>query len=217
MIKILRKLFLIDFIVSLFQSTKAAHLRFAGFLNVFAYMWFVIMVALSVSLFNSIKSESDTYTYLYGGIGIGTCIGFFFFYRYISRILKSYSQEGDAARFSYLRFINPVAPAIYISTTLLIVFTIVNMIMALIYLVGALLFLLGVVISFGLFLLDKDYKYDNFVHVPKAYFETQNYFFDHYISVEFFIIFFILIYFVIPFGTCLLILIKHSGKRETTV
>jgi hypothetical protein len=217
MIKILRKLFLIDFIISLFKPTKAPHLRFASFLNVFSYMWFVIMAAFCVSLYNSIQQVPESSTYLYGGICIGICFGFFFFYRYISKILKGYSQEDDAARFGYLKFINPVAPAIYISTIALIAFLIVNMIMALVYVVGALLFLLGVVISLGIFLLDKDYKYDNFVHVPKAYFETQDYFFDHYISVEFFIIFFVLIYFVIPFVTCLLILVKHSGKRETSV
>jgi hypothetical protein len=215
MIKILRKLLLIDFVISLIKPTKAPHLRFAGFLTVFSYMWFAVMIALCISVYNSIGTSPNVYTFLYAGMGIGTCFGFFFFYRYISKILKSYSHEDDATRFHYLRFINPVAPAIYISTVLLIAFIIVNIIMAIIYFVGALFYLLGIVITFGLLLLDKDYKYNNFVSLPKAYFESQDYFFEHYISPEIFIIFFILIYFVIPFGTSLLILIKHSEKKST--
>jgi hypothetical protein len=203
MIKILRKLFI-----------KAPHLRFAGFLNIYSFMWSMIMIMLCVAMFNATKSTFDFYNYLYKGIGIGTCLGFFFFYRYTSKILKSYSQEGDADRFLYLKFINPVAPIIYISTVLLIVFIIANMIMGVIYMVGSLLYILGIALSLGLVLLDNTYKHSDFVSGPEKFFDAENYFFEHYISIEFFFIFFILIYFVIPFGTCLLILFKHSEERE---
>lgn len=209
----LRKLFFIDFFTSFVNADKPPHLRFAVFLNVFSYMWLVLGVGSCIALFNIIVEQKEIGNIISSLIGAAISVGFFFFYRHTSKILKTYSKE-EASSFRYLRFINPVAPVIYVSTAFLLVIGMLNIVMAFLFLLGLLLYVLGIIVTLGLLLLDDSYKLSGFTSVPDDFFRAEKYFLNHIISPELLIIFLLFIYFIIPVGTSLFILIKHYSSAK---
>ena len=211
MIKFLRKILLIDFVLSMVQSKQDPHTRFAGFLEVFSFLWMIWGILLLGSAFsNKTRSEGDWSMLV---LWVIACAGFFFFYRYTGKILKSYSQE-QASRFSYLRYINPIAPVIYFTTAFLVALGILNMVMLVFLVVGTLFFLIGILITFGALMLDDNYKLDNFIGLPNAFFKAEEYFLEHIIGPEILITFLILLYFIIPVSASSMILWQHHTKKE---
>jgi hypothetical protein len=213
MAKFLRKILLIDFIVSIFGSKQAPHLRFAGFLTVFSYMWLTLVAVIGIGLINTIINGGVGIFILQGLSSAALCFLFFFLYRYTSKIIKSYTEE-EIANNSFLKFLNPLAPIIYTTTTLLIILTILNIIMLAFMIIGTLIFFIGIIITFGLLLLNDDYKMDNFISIPKTFFRTEEHFLDNVISLEVIFIFLIIIYFLIPVTTSLVIILKHRKKSS---
>lgn len=213
MVKILRKIFLIDFVLALVKSKQNPHLRFARFLEVFSFLWLLWAGLLLISAFREEAKDTLDWSYRIGWIASG--IGFFFFYKHISKILKSYSEE-DALKFRYLRYLNPVAPVIYFTTAFMVVIIILNFIMLILMAIGTLLFFIGILVTFGILLFDKDYELKDFIAFPKAFFEAEDYFLRHYMSPEAIIIFLIMIYFVIPISASMLILWQHYKIKKGT-
>ncbi len=211
MLKFLRKIFLIDFVLSILKSKQLPHLRFAGFLTIFSYMWLVLLAAICLSLFNAVTHKTDPH-WPSAISFIMVCLGFFFLYKHTAKILKAYTEE-EFNSFGYLRYINPVAPVIYFTTSFLIIITILNMIMLVILAVGTLIFFILILVTFGLLLMDDDFKLDNFIYLPRQFFRFEEYFLENIISPKAFIIFFIFIYFLIPFFTSALVLIQHYRKH----
>ncbi len=202
MVKFLRKIFLIDFVLTMIKSKQNPHLRFAGFLQVFSFLWLILAVLLLINAFNGeIQSLA----------GVACCTGFFFFYRYVSKILKTYTEE-EAAKFGYLRYLNPVAPVIYITTLVLIFLLILNAIMLFFMIMGTLLFFLIILVTFGLVLLDKTFRLNNFISVPRDFFRAEDYFLHHIVGPEIIIGFLLLIYFLVPISASVMILLQHYSE-----
>jgi hypothetical protein len=213
MIKFLRKIFLVDFVLSLIRSKQNPHLRFARFLEVFALLWLLWALLLLVTGFK--QDTTEVLNWYYRICWIGSGIGFFFFYRHVSKILKSYSEE-DAAKFRYLRFLNPVAPVIYFTTVFMVVIIILNMIMLLFWALGLMLFFIGIIVTFGMLLFDDSYRLKDFIGVPQAFFEAEDYFLRNYMSLEVIMVFLIIIYFVIPISTSGMILWQHYKMNRNS-
>ncbi len=213
MLKLLRKLLLIDFVLNLIRSKQNPHVRFSGFLQVFAFLWLALGILLILSGFSADSRSVNEWMVLAGWIVC--CGGFFFLYRHTSKILKGYTEE-EATQFAYLRYLNPVAPVIYFTTFFLVVLGVLNVLMLFLMIMGTLLFFLGILVTFGLLLMDKTYKLDNFISLPKAFFNAEEYFLEHIISPWVIILFLVLIYFVIPVGASSSILWQHSKRNKNT-
>jgi len=140
-------------------------------------------------------------------------IAFFFFYRHTSRILKEYSVE-QAESFTFLKYVNPVAPIIYITTILLAIAIILNIVMGVFFVIGLLLYVLGIIVTIGLVLLKDSYKLETFVSIPKKFFKAEDYLFNNIVGPEYIIAYLVLVYFVVPIGSSVFIIINHYSKKE---
>lgn len=212
-LRFFRKILLIDFVLNIIKSKQLPHLRFAGFLTIFSYMWIMMLAAICLGLFNSLSSKTDPHWVPSLSFGV-ICLGFFLLYKHTSKILKSYTEE-QVNSFGYLKYINPIAPVIYFTTTFLVFITILNMIMLFILILGSLLFVVLIICTLGLLLLSDNFKLDNFIFIPKQFFKTEEYFLENIVGPGAIIIFLFFIYFLIPFGTSLVVLIQHY--RSNTI
>jgi hypothetical protein len=212
-LRFLRKVLLIDFVLNIIKSKQLPHLRFAGFLTIFSYMWAIMLLMIFFGLFNALSKKTDPHWIPSLSFAV-VCLGFFLLYKHTSKILKSYTEE-QVNGFGYLKYINPVAPVIYFTTTFLIIITILNIIMLVVLILGSLLFVILVIVTLGLLLLSDNFKLDNFIYIPKKFFSIEEYFLENVASPAAIIIFLIFIYFLIPFFTSMIVLIQHY--RSNTI
>ncbi len=211
MVKILRRVLLIDLIWSMVRPKQDPHLRFAGFLDVFAFLWLAWSALFILKAFTSDDRPQEQWTLLLLAIFAG--IAFFFFYRYTCKVLRN-TKEEEIAEYRYLRYLNPVAPVVYFITVLLLVWVVINFIMLFLLAMGFVIFFLGILITFGLMLTDKTYKLDNFIAFPRAFFRAEEYFMTEVLNPQIIIAFLVLIYFVIPAGASFMILKQHFSRRS---
>lgn len=210
--KLVQKLNPINYLKSFFTSEKPPHHRFAGFLTVFSFMWLAIGILFSLNLIEKINHNESAASIGGSAAAMGFPLLFFFLYRYASRVLKQYDTLA-AEKFQFLKYINPVAPMVYISTILIIVLIILNLIMLALFAAGFMIWLILVLITFGLITKSDSFSIDYFIGLPQAFFKLENSI-SHYISPTFLIIYLFLIYFIIPFSVTGIILWKHQTSKR---
>ncbi len=195
---------------SLLPSDKPHHVKFANFLLVFSYMWLFLAVSSAVSYISSIVNKEIRNEFI-PILVLG--LVFFFFYRYTSKILKGYTAE-KASSFTYLKYLNPIAPVLYTTTILLLVALVLNLVMGIFYALGVLFYIMGILVTIGLILFQDSYKLENFVKIPKKFFRAEDYFFDNVVGPQYIIAYLVLVYIVVPFGASILTVIKHRSGRK---
>jgi hypothetical protein len=213
MIILLRKIFLIDLLFSVFRSEKPPHHRFAGFLNVFAFFWLILFAIIIFNFLKTISEHEPGLNYVANIFWLLASIVFFFLYRSTSRILKSYGS-GSGLEFHYLKFINPVIPVIYFSTAGILCFIILNMLALTLLAGGFLFFVMGIIFSFGLVLKSDDYTLHHFIGLPQSFFKLEGTIMKEYLNPIVVLIFFLLIYFVIPLSVSLFVQFQHYRIKK---
>jgi hypothetical protein len=213
MLILLRKIFLIDLLFSLFRSERSPHLRFAGFLNVFSFFWLILFALIAFNFFKTVSEHPPGINYGVNIFWLLASIAFFFLYRNTSKVLKSYGRE-NVFEFNYLKYINPVIPVIYVSTAGILCFIILNMIALSLLAGGFFLFVLGIIFSFGLALTSDNYTLHHFIGLPQSFFKLEGTIIKEYLNPIVLLIFFVLIYFVIPLSASLFIQVRHYGIKK---
>jgi len=213
MVKILKKLFLIDFFTSFIKPKKPHYLRFESFLSIFSFFWIFIAVVCLFGLVNNFKENG-----LNGGVyflGVWSClsIALFFFYRRTASILRSYSEE-EALGLGYLSFVTPIAPVLYLTTALIVIGILLNLLMFFFLAIAVLFYVTIIILTLGFILVKDDFRFEDFISIPKEFFSLERYFFENYINAIYLVAYLVGIYVVIPFGISLLIQINHYLKKK---
>jgi hypothetical protein len=180
----------------LFSKKSADNQGFSYVLAFIAGMMALGILSILISLWEDSQKSSDEWLSLVVGIA------FLAFIAYGTWQASTILRKANPLKYNELQefqIYQSIARSFNIMFGVVMVFTAINAVMLFLFLIGIMLFMVIVLVTLGTVLLSKDFKFDDFIGVPNAFFKAEkDYFAWVGIDTELIILICAVVIFIIP-------------------